>query len=1210
MKKLPLLVLILLLAGAGILVAWIARTGGPSSDASTASAVESKSAGDRAGANESSALDGDAARDGRVANEKRADAAATMLADEDAPAWDVEKSVWLKGTVHTTCADDGPLEVFALARETDSEALIDAIAQRAKDHKRSKSPRILSKSRVQADGSFRLAFPPDTKKAHVSVLGKYHYLPTSEAIDFAAARDVALTPKCGALISGSVSLPADGDVEDVEGLEVTLASTFDGMRGPLSGAQRVHRTAQVHARAFEFKALPTEGGVQMTIEPKVLAAARARQRDLAVGRATPVEIALRRGGTLRGTVRDSAGEPIAGAKVDAALPGRWFGFDNETIRSTTTSDAGAFELTGVTPGKIVLRASRESYFDSDPMRVELPDRGSMNDVALVLTQGKTVAGTIAWADGVPAANVRIELAFDMSQMYGMGAFNALRGSKGNVQSGADGTFSIRGLGDGPFTLQASIAPDAAHAPVPDPAATATVAPIASGATLASADTADDLDAGSDDPSSAASSDKKKHDASTLWRARVDGVAGGTSNVSLVLRAPEGVAGRVVDEAGQAVAKFSVDAGRLGKGPLASLGQEKKTQRYEDSSGNFVLANLSEGRWKLTATAEGFARSDALEIEIPKRADAQPIVITLVHGASVKGIVHSPTGTPIAGADVAVDNGKPNWQNMLDAGDAPKAKSQPDGTFLIEGLKPGKTALYAKHKDFARSVSQSLDLAPAQHADGADLVLREGGTLTGEIYAESGSPATGMMVQASETKIFDQQMTFSDGRGHFQIEHLEPGSYQIVAMPTGAESSGDDADSKPSDGSAQQGLGDMMSKMKMTMADIKESETTHVVLGAPPADPVHVTGRVTHAGEPYAGAMMSFVREGKGKMGAFRTATVDKDGNYTIKLDEPGNYAVSVQKILGMGQQNAVEFASEIPKEKEYKLDFALPTARISGQVLGPEGDPAPGTRVSLHPETAITAGTMWGGQYSESATDAEGRFDVQALRPGKYTLIVGGMTMGGLFGDQGGFGRQLKGDIHLSEGEWMKGVDFHLKRPGVIDVEVVDDSGSPVSEAALFTRNKDGKLLDRFSMIATDANGKAKYGGLEPGTYFLLARKGTVASLDSAQVRVEEGQHAVAKLVLQAGTMLIVEVFDAENKLSKASLSVQDEEGREVGGMIALSEIMKMFSEGGFSSTEQKVGPLPPGKYRVRATLPDGKTIMKPVTLNGQAERKLSIHIS
>jgi hypothetical protein len=969
---------------------------------------------------------------------------------------------------------------------------------------------------------------------------------------------------------------------------------------------RVNRSVEVRERAFEFRALPAEGGVDMTVQPKTFAAARITEKDLVPGRTTAVEIALRHGGTIRGSVRNPAGEPVAGANVEAALPGRWFGFDNRTVRDTKSSDDGAFELTAVTPGRVVLRAKSDKYMESDALHIDLADGGSMNDAALVLTAGKTVSGTLAWTDGTPAAEIKIDLKFDMSQMYGMSAFNALRGANGSATSGADGSFEIGGLGEGPFTLEAEAPPRASDAAASSNALAETASPDAKAAADAS-DGAKSEPLGSKDKGS-----KAKHDKSTYWHARVDGVASGSKSVALVLRAPEGLPGNVVDETGAPVARFHVDASRMGKGPLASLGQEKKNETFDDSSGAFLLAGLQEGHWRISAGAEGFAQSDALEVDIPKKTDAPPVVIALVHGASIRGVVKTPSGVLVADADVAIDNGKPNWQNLLDAASTtPKSKSQPDGTYAIDGLKPGRTSIYAKHKKFARSVSVAIDLAAAQHVEGVELLLREGGTLTGEVYGDGGAPSAGMMVQANETKIFDQQMTFSDGRGQFEIDHLEPGTYQVVAMPTGADASSDDgslgADRK-SGSDQQKNMMDMVSKMKTTVVDIKDGEKTHIVLGAPPADPVHVYGRVTHAGEPYSGAMVAFVGEGKKSLKAMKSTQVDKDGNYSVKLDEPGSYVVSVQKFQGTGQQNVVEFSSSIPKDKEYKLDFALPTARISGRVFGPDGDPAPGTRVSLHPESALTAGTMWGGQYNESATDTDGRFDIPALRPGRYTLIVGGMMLGGLFGDEGTLGRQVKSDLHLSEGEWMKDVDFRLKKSGAIDVEVVDDSGAPVSEAAVFARNKDGKLLDRFSLIATDANGKCKYGGLEAGSYFLSARKSGVASPDSSAVRVDESQRSSAKLVLQAGTVLIVEVFDNENKAVKASVSVQDEDGREVSGMIALSEIMKMFSEGGFSSTEQRVGPLPPGKYRVRVTLANGNSQMKPVTLTGQPERTLPIH--
>jgi hypothetical protein len=1200
MKKSSLIALLVLLVLATGLLLWLARAGrAPSAgDVASGTPVEGALAAVKREPVREHALEleSDASTDRGPEGETRTEAATAASKTES---WDPEESLWLTGTVRAACVDEGPLEVFGLSLATDAEALAREVTQKKKAVEGVRGARILSRALVAADGRFRLAFPPETKTAHVSVRGKYSYLPASQEIDVASTHDVVLTPTCGACIAGTITLPAGSEesAADVEGIEVALATSMEGMRGSVMNMERIRRKAVIHQGAFEFRALPAAIGYEMTIEPKVLAAARATQKDLAAGRSTPVEIALHRGGSIRGKVHDAEGQPVADAKVEAALPGRWFGFDNKTVRDVKSAADGTFELTAVTPGKIVVRATRDEFLDSDPAKLDLADGALVKDVELLLSQGKSVSGTVTWADGLPAAGVTIDLQFDMSQMYGMAAFNALRGAKGEARSGADGSFTIGGLGEGPFTLEVETAPDAAHAPTGD-AGAATAVADASGATAAPP-VKGFVDA---------LSKSFKQDKSTYWRARLDGVAAGTSTVALVLRAPEGVAGRVTDEAGAPVAKFSVEANRMGKGPLASLGQEKRGESFEDSAGNFLLGGLQEGHWKITAGAQGFARSDALEFDIPRKADAEPLVIALVHGASVKGLVRTPAGAPIAGADISIDNGKPNWQNMLDGGNAPpKVNSQPDGSFLIEGLKPGKTALYAKHKEFARSISQPFDLAPAQVVEGAELVLREGGVLTGEVFADNGSPAVGMMVQASETKIFDQQMTFTDGRGKFEIEHLEPGTYQVVAMPTGNESASADDGAGSGGGDTQKNMMDMVSKMKTAMVDIKDGEKTHLVLGAPPADPVHVHGRVTHAGEPYSGSMLSFVREGKGRLNGMKTTQVDKDGNYSVKLDEPGGYLVSVQKVTGTAQQNAVEFPSEIPKDKDYKLDFVMPTGRISGRVLGPDGDPSAGTRVSLHPEDAITVGTMWGGQYTEMATDGEGRFDIQALRPGKYTLMVGGMMMGGLFGDDGGPGRQVRGDLRISEGEWLKGVDFRLKKSGAIDVEVVDDAGAPVGEAALFARNKDGKLLDRFSMITTDSNGKCKYGGLEPCTYFVSARKGSIASADSSPVRVEEGQRAKVKLALQSGTILTVEVFDGEDKLVKASVSVQDEDGRDVGGMIALSEIMKMFSEGGFSSTAQRFGPLPPGKYRVRATLADGKSLTKPVSLSGQAERKLSI---
>src|SRR4029079_7905641 len=111
---------------------------------------------------------------------------------------------------------------------------------------------------------------------------------------------------------------------------------------------------------------------------------------------------------------------------------------------------------------------------------------------------------------------------------------------------------------------------------------------------------------------------------------------------------------------------------------------------------------------------------------------------------------------------------------------------------------------------------------------------------------------------------------------------------------------------------------MCKKMKRPAATMVEGEETHVVLGAPPKDPVDVHGTVTHAGEPHGGTMVMFVAEGKDSLKSMKTGKVAKDGTYAVRLDAAGHYSVNVQLGFGgMGPQSTVEFSEEIPEVKAH-----------------------------------------------------------------------------------------------------------------------------------------------------------------------------------------------------------------------------------------------------------------------------------------------------
>jgi hypothetical protein len=47
----------------------------------------------------------------------------------------------------------------------------------------------------------------------------------------------------------------------------------------------------------------------------------------------------------------------------------------------------------------------------------------------------------------------------------------------------------------------------------------------------------------------------------------------------------------------------------------------------------------------------------------------------------------------------------------------------------------------------------------------------------------------------------------------------------------------------------------------------------------------------------------------------------------------------------------------------------------------------------------------------------------------------------------------------------------------------------------------------------------------------------------------------------------------------------------------------------GLSSTQSRIGPLPPGEYKVTATAFDGRSASKPVHLRGQDERGIKLRI-
>jgi hypothetical protein len=112
-------------------------------------------------------------------------------------------------------------------------------------------------------------------------------------------------------------------------------------------------------------------------------------------------------------------------------------------------------------------------------------------------------------------------------------------------------------------------------------------------------------------------------------------------------------------------------------------------------------------------------------------------------------------------------------------------------------------------------------------------------------------------------------------------------------------------------------------------------------------------------------------------------------------------------------------------------------------------------------------------------------------------------------------------------------------------------------------------------------------------------------------VRVAPGEKARAKLRLGEGVILWIQITGKEEGEDlRASVWVRDSEDRELTGMFSMEDLQNLYMKGGFSPTEHRIGPLPPGRYRVEATTEDGLADTKPVTLRaGDGERKLKLRL-
>src|SRR5262249_29157679 len=136
-----------------------------------------------------------------------------------------------------------------------------------------------------------------------------------------------------------------------------------------------------------------------------------------------------------------------------------------------------------------------------------------------------------------------------------------------------------------------------------------------------------------------------------------------------------------------------------------------------------------------------------------------MLVTLQHGGTVYGSVHTSSGTPVANANVEA---RLTGQMFgFDDRTVRTATSGSDGKFVLPAAASGALQISARAKGLAAGDPAKLDVTEGASLSGVDLTLSEGKSISGVVTWSDGKPA----VNADITVALDLEARMGDFTGN-------------------------------------------------------------------------------------------------------------------------------------------------------------------------------------------------------------------------------------------------------------------------------------------------------------------------------------------------------------------------------------------------------------------------------------------------------------
>ncbi|MFQ5505559.1 MAG: carboxypeptidase regulatory-like domain-containing protein [Planctomycetota bacterium] len=211
--------------------------------------------------------------------------------------------------------------------------------------------------------------------------------------------------------------------------------------------------------------------------------------------------------------------------------------------------------------------------------------------------------------------------------------------------------------------------------------------------------------------------------------------------------------------------------------------------YSNEDGFFSILGLAEGQYTVTAEARGYIKRDWKAQQV----GSKDLRLVLEKQGSVIVTVRRKDGRRVPAYRLEVkayfEAQGEGQETYGRTGIAPvEVRGAKRGTYELSGLDPRRYVLEVHAINLAKTYSQPFTIAEGQTEPvRVEVVMNEGGRLSGRVVDESGKGVAGVSIQDNPvTRLFlplipvkiTTRSTVTDSQGRFRMALLTPGKYQL------------------------------------------------------------------------------------------------------------------------------------------------------------------------------------------------------------------------------------------------------------------------------------------------------------------------------------------------------------------------------------------------------------------------------------------------